>query len=254
MRKGTLSDCMPALRTWCSEMTSAVKRRCDYTDGISNAHAERIVSDFHASIGWNATANDLMPSAPLSAATWDEIVGISATSLRDSGLTGIGRDEVQIWHRGLGDIQAGDPPLIDDVADLFRHFRRRGILISICTSDDRASTDACMRRWNVSDLVDFSICGDEVGAGESKPSPRPLLELCRRAGGGITPRECLVVGDTRSDTEMGRRSGAGFVVGVLTGSGTAEQLIRTGADIVLPHVGHLRYLLLSRAAPKELVQ
>ena len=76
-----------------------------------------------------------------------------------------------------------------------------------------------MRRWNVSDLVDFSICGDEVGAGESKPSPRPLLELCRRAGGGITPRECLVVGDTRSDTEMGRRSGAGFVVGVLTGSG-----------------------------------
>ena len=254
MRKGTLSDCMPALRTWCSEMTCAVKRRCDYTDGISNAHAERIVSDFHASIGWNATANDLMPSAPLSAATWDEIVGISATSLRDSGLTGIGRDEVQIWHRGLGDIHAGDPPLIDDVADLFRHFRRRGILISICTSDDRASTDACMRRWNVSDLVDFSICGDEVGAGESKPSPRPLLELCRRAGGGITPRECLVVGDTRSDTEMGRRSGAGFVVGVLTGSGTAEQLIRTGADIVLPHVGHLRYLLLSQAAPKELVQ
>lgn len=234
---------MPALRTWCSEMTKAVRRRCDYTDGISAAHADRIVSDFHSSIGWNSTSNDLMPSAPLSARTWDEIVGISATSLRDSGLDGIDRDEVLRWHRGLGRIDAEDPPLIDDMAGLFEHIRRLGILISICTSDDRDSTDACMRRWNVYHLVDFSICGDEVDADEGKPSPTPLWELCRLAG-GISPRECMVVGDTTSDAEMGQRSGAGFVVGVLTGSGTAEQLIRSGADIVLPDVGYLRYLFL----------
>ena len=51
------------------------------------------------------------------------------------------------------------------------------------------------------------------------------------------------MGDTSSDTGMGKNSNAGLVVGVLTGSGTKDQLLRTGAHIVLPNVDHLPKVL-----------
>lgn len=101
------------------------------------------------------------------------------------------------------------------------------------------------RSWGIADLVDFSLCGDEVA--ESKPSPVPLYELADRAS--VHPRECVVVGDTVSDSGMGRSGGAGLVVGVLTGSGTEEQLLSTGAHVVVPDVGCLTDLLLPGAEP-----
>ena len=73
--------------------------------------------------------------------------------------------------------------------------------------------------------------------------PEPVYELCRHAG--VLPSECLVVGETSNDTQiMGVRGGAGYVVGVLTGSGTKDQLLNTGANIVLPNIGYLEKLLL----------
>jgi HAD superfamily hydrolase (TIGR01549 family) len=236
--QGTLGDCTPALRMWCSKMTAAVQRKCVDT-GISTAHAEHIISKFHESIGWDVVDDDVVPSAPLSAGTWDEIVDVSAASLYASGLT-IQHQEVLEWHQDLGDIHAEDLPLIKSLPRFLQFFRHHGIIISICTSDDRASTKTCLQNWDITHLVDYSICGDEVGK-ECKPSPEPLFELCRRAG--VSPSECLVVGDTSSDTQMGVRAGAGFVVGVLTGSGTKEQLFSTGADIVLPSIGFLKGLL-----------
>ncbi len=57
------------------------------------------------------------------------------------------------------------------------------------------------------------------------------------------PHECLVVGGTSSDMGMGINGGAGLIVGVLTGSGTKQQLLDTGAHVVLPNIGHLEHLL-----------
>ena len=234
---GTLGDCAPALGLWCRGMTRNVHSKCLATN-IPSSQAEQIISKFHQSIGWDSVVNDLMPSAPLSAGTWDEIVNITAASLFDAGLN-VAVEEVRDWHRRLGDIHAEDPPLIKNLPGFLKHFKHHGILVSICTSDDRVATNACMRNWNIADLVDYSICGDEVL--ESKPSAQPLMELCRRAG--VMPHECLVVGDTSSDTGMGKNSGAGLVVGVLTGSGTEKQLLETGAHVVLPNIGYLEELL-----------
>ena len=229
-------------------MTSAVRYKCTSL-GIAIAHTEQIISSFHDAIGWDASVNGLKPSAPLSAGTWNEIVDLSASSLFEAGLR-IEHEEVLGWHQNLGDIHSEDLPLIKNMPRFLQHLKHHGILISICTSDDRKATNACMQNWGITHLVDFSICGDEVGE-ECQPSPQPLYELCRRAG--LSPDECFVVGDTSNDTHMGARSGAGFVVGVLTGSGTTEHLLETGADIVLPHIGYLTDLLLLSAEPSSSV-
>ena len=89
--------------------------------------------------------------------------------------------------------------------------------------------------------LQYSICGDEVS--QPKPSALPLHILCEKAS--LKPEDCIVVGDTTGDTGMARNANAGLCVGVLSGSGAADQLLETGADIVLPNVGHIPDLLLS---------
>lgn len=39
---------------------------------------------------------------------------------------------------------------------------------------------------------------------------------------------------------MGRNGGCGLTIGVLSGSGSQDQLLRNGADIVLPNIGYLK--------------
>src|SRR6056300_305328 len=131
-----------------------------------------IVSSFHSVIGWSVEKNDVVPSAPLSAGTWEEILDITCECLANSGLH-VSIDEVTSWHESLGDIHAEDPPLIEDVQGFLKYLKSHGILISVCTSDDRGSTNACLRNWQIEHLVDYSICGDEVT--RAKPSPHPLL-------------------------------------------------------------------------------
>lgn len=76
---------------------------------------------------------------------------------------------------------------------------------------------------------------------ESKPSAVPLEMLCEAAG--VDPQDCIVVGDTISDTGMARNAHAALCIGVLSGSGAASQLVETGANILLPHVGDIPALL-----------
>ena len=81
---------------------------------------------------------------------------------------------------------------------------------------------------------------------ESKPSALPLHMLCREAN--VLPHECIVVGDTTSDTGMARNAKAALCLGVLTGSGSATQLAQTGAHVVLSSVGDIPSLLQAAAA------
>lgn len=92
----------------------------------------------------------------------------------------------------------------------------------------------------------YSICGDEVTSG--KPSAEPLLYLCKQAG--VKPSECIVVGDTTSDTGMGKNGGAGLVIGVLSGTGTKEHLLATGATVVLDDIGRIPEFLESTMSNK----
>jgi phosphoglycolate phosphatase-like HAD superfamily hydrolase len=239
-KDGTLGDCTASLRRWVLHMTARVQGLV-----VHAAQQESLTRQFHAKIGWNAEKSNVVPSAPVAAGTWDDIVGlvhaflVENHDLLDTSTSAITRDLAQHWHEELGDLHAADTPLVEDLAGLMRACRQLGYIVAICTSDDRHATNLAMKAWKIDGLVDASICGDEVA--EGKPSAVPLQILCRQQG--TTPQECIVVGDTTSDTGMAQAAKAGFCVGVLTGSGTAPQLLDTGAHLILPHVGHIPALL-----------
>jgi len=189
-------------------------------------------------LGWDADRDDVVPSAPLAAGTWEEQVETASTLFQEFGMEN-GSDKARQWHGDMGNLHGNDPPVIDDLRGMILSCRKAGLLVAICTSDDRSATDVALSNWGLTDLIDFSICGDEVT--HSKPSAQPLQLLCKEAQ--LEPSNCIVVGDTTSDTGMAKNAKAGLCIGVLTGSGTTDQLLKTGADIILNDVGGIPQLL-----------
>jgi phosphoglycolate phosphatase-like HAD superfamily hydrolase len=77
----------------------------------------------------------------------------------------------------------------------------------------------------------------------TKPYPDPILWVAKQAG--ISPENCLMVGDTTVDIVAGKRAGAQSV-GVLSGFGTEEELVQAGADAIFPDVSFLLEILSPR--------
>ena len=241
-KDGTLGDDKASLQRWACHMTDRVEESI-----LCGSHRDRdpllvqvLLTEFHSQIGWDPVRQTVLPSAPLSAGTWDDQVATVQALLNKhqsnhSNNTGMLAKE---WHSQV-ELHNADNPVIANLRGVLLDCRNHGLIISVCTSDERQSTDEALENWKVDDIISYSICGDEVD--NPKPSAEPLERLCRHAG--VSPHECIVVGDTSSDMEMARNSKALFCIGVLTGSGTAEQLTATGANIVVPSVGHVPDLL-----------
>jgi phosphoglycolate phosphatase-like HAD superfamily hydrolase len=75
----------------------------------------------------------------------------------------------------------------------------------------------------------------------TKPRPDPIRWIAQQMG--LSPAECLVVGDTTIDIRAGKAAGA-QTAGVTCGFGQEEDLRRTGADIILPSPIDLLFYLL----------
>lgn len=164
-KDGTLGDCSGSLSRWVHHMTSKIE---GMFAGAGNV--ENLVHVFYTEIGWNAAANDVVPSAPVAAGTWDDIVSLVYEFLVEhqdlmDGTSLISRDLVMQWHLELGDLHEHDTPLLEDLAIMMKACQELGYTVAICTSDDRAGTNKAMKRWGIDHVVQFSICGNEVQEG-----------------------------------------------------------------------------------------
>merc|ERR1712025_1065102 len=94
------------------------------------------------------------------------------------------------------------------------------IKIAVMTSDDRSSTLLHLKNLGISEYVESIVCGnDDI---EKKPHPAGFIEICSQLG--VHPSKAVMVGDTRADLLLARAAGAGLTIGVLSGTGNAEEL------------------------------
>lgn len=75
----------------------------------------------------------------------------------------------------------------------------------------------------------------------TKPYPDPVIYAASEMG--VSPAECVMVGDTVVDIRAGRAAGA-QTVGVLCGFGENRELVKAGADAILETTSALEGLLL----------
>jgi phosphoglycolate phosphatase-like HAD superfamily hydrolase len=81
----------------------------------------------------------------------------------------------------------------------------------------------------------------------TKPFPDPILWAARLLG--VSPKTCLMVGDTTPDIRAGRAAGA-QTLGVLCGFGDELELRAAGADDILASTANLPALF-NLYAPSE---
>ncbi|MGW9020654.1 HAD family hydrolase [Leucobacter chromiiresistens] len=122
--------------------------------------------------------------------------------------------------------------------------RDAGLAVALTTGFAPVTRDAILDGLGWRDLVDVALSPADAGRG--RPAPDLVLAALMRTQTSSVER-VAVVGDTVSDVESGRRAGAGFVAGVLSGAHDRAALEAAGADAVLDDITALRSALLPRA-------
>lgn len=115
------------------------------------------------------------------------------------------------------------PRPIAGVPEMFAELRSRGVRVALQTGYSAPIAEALLAGlgWKVGETIDAVVTSDLVPA--SRPAPY-LVFRCMEATGVEDVRDVLVAGDTPNDLLAGHRAGAGYVVGVATGSFTLERL------------------------------
>lgn len=117
-------------------------------------------------------------------------------------------------------------PEVHEVAGataLFRELRASGIKVALDTGFGRPITDAVLERlgWAVPGSIDATVTSDDVAAG--RPAPDMIYRAMQLTGVRRAGRVAKV-GDTPADLLEGTTAGCGMVVGVTSGSHTADEL------------------------------
>ena len=115
----------------------------------------------------------------------------------------------------------------------------RGVGVALTTGFSPATREALIELLDWSDLFTLRVSPSDAGRG--RPAPDMVLLSALRARVSAV-QTIMVVGDTASDIQAGRRAGVGQCVGVLTGTDDEERLVASGADVVLESVAELARL------------
>lgn len=119
------------------------------------------------------------------------------------------------------------------VESAFQAASSRGLKTAVATGSARQSV---VKVASVSGLdlglADVVVSDDDVEQG--KPSPDAVLAAARKLG--MSPAQCVLVGDTPYDVQSANAAGV-VTLGVDTGAHGREALFRQGARAVYAHVG-----------------
>ena len=130
------------------------------------------------------------------------------------------------YRLGLG----GDPEpfvLIPGVRKMLGLLRPRYPL-SIVTARGERTTQRFLDQFELSN--GFMCVASSQTCRHTKPYPDPILWVAAQMG--VSPEQCLMIGDTTIDVRAGKAAGA-QTVGVLCGFGEEGELRAAGADVIL---------------------
>lgn len=139
---------------------------------------------------------------------------------------------------------AAPPLLVRGVEASLAELRRRGVrVVLVCEGSHDAATRLLGRLgWSVSDdlraprTVDAVVAVDDVASAPPAPfAVHHAMELT----GTLDVRQVLVAGDSIVMLEAGRAAGAGWLVGVLSGSARRPELASVHHDAILSDLNDL---------------
>ncbi len=141
---------------------------------------------------------------------------------------------LQLYQKAMG----RQTSAFDGVDDLLARIEARGLRWGIVTNKAAFLTDELVSHIGWAGRASAVISGDTLAV--KKPDPAPVLLACERAG--LSPPDCLFVGDDQRDIQAGAAAGL-FTVAVTWGYLDGGDPHDWGADAVLDHPAELAALL-----------
>ncbi|WP_430647312.1 HAD family hydrolase [Agromyces sp. GXS1127] len=147
---------------------------------------------------------------------------------------------------------AAPPLLVRGVEATLAELRRRGVRVAlVCEGSHDVGTRLLDRLgWSVSEdlraprSVDAVVAVDDVASAPPAPfAVHHAMELT----GTLDVRQVLVAGDSIAMLEAGRAAGAGWIVGVLSGSARRPELESVPHDAILSDLNDLLALAVPAA-------
>jgi N-acetyl-D-muramate 6-phosphate phosphatase len=115
------------------------------------------------------------------------------------------------------------PGTLETLDQLFQSYP-----LAIISARDTTSTMQFLNHFNLAHY--FSRIATDQTCEHTKPFADPILWVAKEMG--LSPADCLMVGDTSVDIRAGKAAGA-QTVGVLCGFGDEAELHKVGADLIL---------------------
>lgn len=115
----------------------------------------------------------------------------------------------------------------DDVPELVKELKNRGFTVAVVTNKAQNMADAVVKKF-YGDMFD-GIFGMREGI-PGKPDPTMALIAMKELG--VTPEECVFIGDSGMDVATGVNSGA-LPVGELWGYRAEDELRENGAKYII---------------------
>ncbi len=141
------------------------------------------------------------------------------------------------FERSYADLlDRGGAHPVPGATELMARLRAEGVRVALTTGFSPATRDLLLDRLGWGAVADLVLSPADAGRGRPFPD-MVLVALLRLEAPDVW--SVAVVGDTAADMESGRRAGAGWVVGVLTGSDERARLEAAGATHVVASVAAL---------------
>jgi HAD superfamily hydrolase (TIGR01549 family) len=119
------------------------------------------------------------------------------------------------------------------LSQLSKHFP-----MAVVSARGERGTMAFLDHFNLSHYFKCIATGQTVS--RTKPQPDPVLWAANQIG--LSPENCLMIGDTTVDIRAGRAAGA-QTIGVLSGFGHEHELKNVKADLIINSVSELPEIL-----------
>jgi pyrophosphatase PpaX len=115
---------------------------------------------------------------------------------------------------------------------LLQELKARGYKLGIITGKYKEPVIDALDHFGISEFFDAIVTGYEVN--NHKPAPDIVLEAAKRLG--VSPEECVVVGDSPTDIEAGKRAGS-LTVAVISNTHSRAQLESAKPTFIVKNLG-----------------
>ncbi len=121
-------------------------------------------------------------------------------------------NEVDIFLSNNKDSNQKQRTLIPGAFDLLIALKKNGVCIALMTNDTKAGIEEFIYINKLEGMFDYLWSADNK---PSKPSPKAVIELCKRMK--INPSECALISDADTDLKMAKEADIPITIGFTGG-------------------------------------